>query len=51
MFGTKFTLFWKGKSRFCAQVKFGSGSSGMNVIFVAFSSGSVVQSSFPLYFP
>ena len=40
----------KGKSRFCAQAKFGNDWSGMKVIFVAFSSGSVVRSSFPLYF-
>ena len=50
MFGTKLTFSGKEKSRFCAQAKFGSGWSGMKVIFVAFSSGSVVQSSFPLYF-
>ena len=45
MFGTKLTF--SGKE---AQAKFGSGWRGMKVIFVAFSSGSVVQLSFPLYF-
>ena len=39
-----------GRKMFCAHAKFGSDWSGIKVIFVAFLSGSIVQSSFPFYF-
>ena len=45
MIGTKLVFF--GEENFYPQAKFGSDWRGMKVIFLAFSSSSVVQPGFP----